>query len=125
MCALKEKTDKKVELTAKRISDFDVHLFAGKSASAVAIEMRQEPCLEMRHLVTTVASALLSALSHRTPSWIKRLAGEKRRSPCTAPRLHMVRSCDEKIRVQSHPAGLNHFKKTITRIGTHLPAHSA
>ena len=64
------------------------------AASAVAIGMRQEPCLEMRHHVTTVASASLSALSHQTPSWIKSLTGEKRTSPCTAPRRHMVRHCD-------------------------------
>lgn len=64
--------------------------FPDKPASAVAIEMRREPCLEMRHLVTMAASALLSALSHQTPSWIKSLAGTKRRSQCTAPRLHMV-----------------------------------
>lgn len=73
-------------------------LFAGKSASAVAIEMRQEPCLEMRHLVTMVASASLNALSHQTPSWIKSLAGEKRRSLCTAPHLHMVPSYSERVR---------------------------
>lgn len=112
---------RKVKLvTAERGSDSDDHSFA---ASAVAIGMRQEPCLEMRHHVTTVASASLSALSHQTPSWIKSLTGEKRTSPCTAPRRHMVRHCDEvcvcvcergnkrEDWVQSHSVVLNHFTK--------------
>lgn len=81
----------------KRSVDFDVHLFVGMFASAVAIEMRQEPCLGMRHLVTTVVLVLLSALSHRIPSWIKSLAGEMRRSLFTAPRLHMVHSYDQSV----------------------------
>lgn len=59
--------------------------------SGVAIEMRQEPCLEMKRLVTTVASALPSAPSRQTPSWIKSLTGGKRRSMYTVPRPLTVR----------------------------------
>lgn len=70
--------------------DFDVHVFI---ASAVSIEMNLEPCLETRPLVTMAAPASVSALTHQTPSWIRKLGGEKRRSLRTVPHQHMVHVC--------------------------------
>lgn len=79
--------DARKETSLTNTFGFDVHVFI---ASAVSIEMSLEPCLETRPLVTMAAPASVSALTHQTPSWIRKLGGEKRRSLCTAPRPHMV-----------------------------------
>ena len=78
-----------MEMSGRSAFDFDVHVFI---ASAVSIEMSLEPCLETRPLVTMAAPASASALTRQTPSWIRKLGGEKRRSLCIAPHPHMVRT---------------------------------
>lgn len=90
------------------------------TACAVATEMRREPCLEMKQLVIMVPLASLSALSHPTPSWIRSLAGEMRRSLCTAPHLPMVHPsvcvCVREININ-----LLYWTQTITKLRVHLP----